>query len=458
MSIKLNHNYLEHLADAKPIELGEAHVHPPPGALGAPTVVPPMTIPPVNTDIRFDMLSSVSESDIHGLADISEEQIPVNFNWIDNGGKKSRFITRSGNQMLCGSCWAIASANLIADNFVVSGIGQEKEPYEPELSTTYCLACYPQKQCKGGNPALLLQNIHESGIATKSCIDYSWCATNGNCNGKATHHFKEGHEVNLSTMIPPCGCYDSSKKHAKFYIEEPKKISMNKNPQARFELYVKKHILKYGPVLGGFFVFGNFMHGTFTHVNGGIYLENGIYDQGPVRFTEDGKPHGNYVGSHAVEIIGWGVQDDVVVDNNGTKKSVPYWECMNSWTTKWGNNGRFRMAMYPFNKLSQFDKIVTIQQPGYQLIAGGIILVKAKQIKMEKLPQLPASWKNMPKIHDKHPNNFYHGEYKNITGTPDKDKYDFSKPGNLVKGILGILLIVIILIVVFKLIRSLIKA
>lgn len=57
--------------------------------------------------------------------------------------------------MLCGSCWAISAAGIVADNHVVS----ETVNWKPDLSTTWCLSCYPQSQCQGGNPALLYEDI-----------------------------------------------------------------------------------------------------------------------------------------------------------------------------------------------------------------------------------------------------------------------------------------------------------
>ncbi|VDM81482.1 unnamed protein product [Strongylus vulgaris] len=41
---------------------------------------------------------------------------------------------------------------------------------------------------------------------------------------------------------------------------------------------------------------------------------------------------GTSLGSHAVKVIGWGVD-----------KGVDYWLVANSWNTDWGENGYFRI-------------------------------------------------------------------------------------------------------------------
>ena len=51
-----------------------------------------------------------------------------------------------------------------------------------------------------------------------------------------------------------------------------------------------------------------------------LYYKNGIYQQ----------TKGEFLGFHAIEIIGWGVKD-----------KLDYWIISNSWGTKWGLNGSF---------------------------------------------------------------------------------------------------------------------
>ena len=66
-----------------------------------------------------------------------------------------------------------------------------------------------------------------------------------------------------------------------------------------------------GPVETAFDVFSDFLNyksGVYQHVTG------------------------NLLGSHAVKILGWGVE-------NGT----PYWLAANSWNTDWGDKGFFKI-------------------------------------------------------------------------------------------------------------------
>ena len=41
---------------------------------------------------------------------------------------------------------------------------------------------------------------------------------------------------------------------------------------------------------------------------------------------------GDYLGGHAIKLIGW-----------GTDNGVDYWTCMNSWNSAWGEGGTFRI-------------------------------------------------------------------------------------------------------------------
>ena len=406
MSISLKHNYNQKLRDARPITLKH---HTPKGALGdiQTSGGSPLILPPINTNIQFTLLPEFKISEHRGLAALNIS-IPTNFNWRTGAKAKGKehLIVTPGNQMLCGSCWAIAAAGVISDNFVVSGFVD----WYPNLSTTWILSCYPQHQCHGGNPAMAFQQIAQGILVSNHCIDYSWCAENELCNGKATHHFDEKKKpLDLSIYIPKsCGCYDSDSEFFAYKIaKNAKNISIGRGgiTQDNMGTLIKKHILQYGPVLGGFIVFKNFMHGHFTKVNGGVYLENGDYsDVGKVTLMSEGKMTAaeNYVGSHAVAIIGWGEEKGVIIDDKGTRKDIPYWYCRNSWTEKWGDGGYFKMAMYPYNKISQFDKIVVIKTPQGNVQGGGMVLIKALGTpQKKKFPAIKAM------VHKSEPDQYY---------------------------------------------------
>ena len=456
MSIKLKYDYKKALSDAKPNFLGEHKVHPPPGALGAITNIPKQIIPPLNTNIQFDIVPQFKLSEHPGLAAMDHTKLPENFNWRENGGSKSNLLSKPGNQMLCGSCWAISAAGIVADNHVVS----ETVNWRPNLSTTWCLACYPQGQCKGGNPAILYEDISNYGIVTDHCIDYSWCSENSSCNGKATKHFKVANEeIDLSSLIPNCGCYDSQIEHYLYFIDRPKAVSIGIGglDESNFTNTIKKHIYTKGPVQGGFLVFNNFMSGGFTKVNGGVYLENGVYGNGKsdTHFDEDQLNVDKYYkGSHAIAIIGWGIQKDVVVDNKGTKKDIPYWYCRNSWTEKWGDGGYFKMAMYPYNKLVQFDKVVIINTSQKSLQSGGMIMLSASKPPEKKtIKQINRQFLKLPRNKEK---TYYSNEFKD-TGDPSDSKGVSQESKKIMKYILITIVIVITLLIVFFILKYLFR-
>jgi hypothetical protein len=444
MTLNLEKGYEEALKSAKPTFLPKRTIKPPKGVMGAITVIPQQTIPPVNTDVRFDVLQNFKPADHPGLAAMDIQALPENFNWKMDGKEKSKLISDPGNQMLCGSCWAISTCGIVADCFVVAG----KVDFRPHLSTTWCLACYPQNKCQGGNPAKLLQDISGGGLATENCVDYSWCAENEHCNGLSTKHFEAKETVNLSTLVPNCGCYDAKIPHYLFYIDKnPQTIAIGQAgiSEATHFSTVKKHIFANGPVMGGFLVFSNFRSGAFTKINGGVYLENGIYDKGGLTFDPMQSNAKNYIGSHAVAILGWGIEKGILVDSNGTKQDVPYWFCRNSWTEKWGNNGYFKMAMYPYNKVSQFDKVILINSPLGKAMSGGIVLVKVSQEpKKITLKQLNNAYARAKRSN---PDSFYSTEIEDRGNSKFSPPTKISSSTNSPSKTLLLLVIIAILII-----------
>jgi hypothetical protein len=471
MSIQIKGNYLQNLRSAKPTVVK----HKTTSIIGGRSVSSTVQhdIPPINTDIRFStILPQFSLSKHPGLMEISANIIPKNFNWsqVTNDDsneirKKKSLIAKPGNQALCGSCWAISGAGIIADNFVVSGIVD----WIPNLSTTWSLSCYPQLKCQGGNPAQLFKDVAKGGIVSNHCIDYSWCLEDDVCNGSALKHFDAAKQTkalaSLNSKIPSCGCYFEG-EHYLYNIDPTIKSVGIGSPGITAEniaLTVKKHIYTKGPAMGGFIVYKNFMKGGFANINGGVYFENGVYDgSGEVKFSSSETGTSNYAGSHAVAIVGWGIAENVQVDNNGKKENVPYWYCRNSWKDTWGEKGFFKMAMYPWNKKSQFDKQVIISdQNGAAHQGGGIVFLSAsKKPEKKSLKQISEQYRENKKTYE---DSYYSKEQ-------EKRPHIITKSGNVIKKVFGnikkipiinILLgigVVLLTVGVFYLIRFILKS
>ena len=457
MSLSIDHNYIDHLRDAKPTFL---HKHRKTGALSdiESSQTEQITLPPINTNIIFNTLPALKISDV-GLRDLAPS-LPEKFNWRDNAGAKHKLITTPGNQMLCGSCWAIASAGVISDNLVVANAVD----WYPDLSTTWILSCNGQHQCHGGNPADALDWVSRNMILSNHCIDYSWCSENEKCNGKATKHFDK--HFNLSELIPQkCGCIFDKEFYAYKIDKNIQHAIFNPNAdfgqnysQENITQTIKNHILKWGPVLGGFIVFENFMKGHFTKVKatGGVYLENGDYDTkvGEVTFRDNMATSKNYKGSHAVAIIGWGVAKGAIHDKDGNKKDIPYWYCRNSWTTKWGDGGYFKMAMHPYNQISQFDSMITLKTSLGIINPGGIVMIKATQKpKLQKFINIYQEGSLPPLLHS---DDYYSKDPKGTNPNADNGGSGGKSNLNKIMKIIGLIIVCILGIFVFFILKKLV--
>jgi hypothetical protein len=125
----------------------------------------------MGTDVNFSSIPSILPSrKTPGLSDITT--VPKNFNWR-NDPDKGPAIAKPGNQGLCGSCWAISSAGIIADNFVVTGMNEDDKgnKFIPDLSTTWILVKYPQNRCGGGNPGSAFTQIADDSGSPDGGVD-----------------------------------------------------------------------------------------------------------------------------------------------------------------------------------------------------------------------------------------------------------------------------------------------
>lgn len=364
------------------------------GLLGAPEEV--IMIPPINTDI---FIKSTLDQHVLNKKKLTAEKkqilkpVPTqyvdHFDWridhqIEQKDDVNKNITPVGNQYGCGCCWAFSTADAVSDVFVQNNVLSTN----PKCSVSYILACSPHcdpngvcnnpnasYQCGGGQIGATVIWISEHGVGSLDCVDYSWCSSNNACvMGSAD-------EISLNNSIPDC----PDKCQSLYYIQNPQAIGLNKNAGMNDILkqrnYMKQWIYNVGTVLGGFFVYGNLFVGNFKSDKNpdNIYLEDVDYTTHEL-FSEE-NPN-KFAGGHAVCIIGWGVgkvhnsliYDPTLRSKTGEFTDVPYWITRNSWSAKWGENGIFKMAMYPFNTVSQFDTYVTVSTPQGSGSAGGFVI------------------------------------------------------------------------------------
>jgi hypothetical protein len=361
---------------------------------GEVVVFPPCNAKNNNTNVE-------SRHRLRAQAEPGEKPLPSGFDW-----RKNHNIHPVIDQHNCGCCWAVSVATCISDKFVVAGL----VPFNPMVSYTFLLSCWNNfinTRCNGSNPALAVQYVSEFGAITESVpgADYSWCQNLAkNCTKKDTGEPRclcataSGTEdlVRLSRSIPSCSGFQSP-QNVRFFVSKPYWYKATREiletEPARLEAgrtFIKKHIMKYGPVVGGYDVYRNNQNtrGDFScrGLNpAGIYLENVDYTRGvyePLDLTTK-------AGSHAVVIVGWGEAEvsDALLRPDGpasARTTVPYWIVRNSWGTAYGEKGYFKMAMYPFNQHSQFDLSITIVSTVFDdktrtyntetVLTGGIIM------------------------------------------------------------------------------------
>lgn len=373
-----------------------------------------LIIPPLNTDIRFSEILPTHVPSAHEMAgmtmftnvmeryDPSNHVHPANkhprslhehsdlleeFSWAIPTPVdppliliKKSLIHKVPSQHACGSCWAVSIASTMSDCLVVSGA----TGWSPNISATYIMACVPRghDKCGGGNPAAITPYLERDGVLDTSCIDYSWCSGDKDlCTSvSSSRHFDaKTLTAKLNRNVPNCGCYYGNVQKYLYKLDPGSDVLYISNRLSvdSFRNVVKSHILDFGPVIGGYAVLQNFTTGNFTNprLNGGVYFDRADYN-GMIgnRLQFNDRMTTQVAGLHAVSIVGWGVAKNIQYDND-KYGDVPFWHCRNSWGKNWGfEEGYFKIAMYPFNKIAQFDKQVMTQVGGP---VGSMILVRA---------------------------------------------------------------------------------
>jgi len=186
----------------------------------------------------------------HDRKSLRAEVLPENFSWVN---KMPGMVRPIRNQGTCGSCWAFAVCDAVAERFYLKTGGE----VNCLLSVQYPIDC-TGAGCDGLDLDAAFNQFASEGATTVDCLSYK--AVGG--QGCAT------------------ACDAGQSPIPKLFTDAGYTLSG--------EQQIMRDIMQHGPIVSGFVVFENF----FTY-SGGIYT----------------KQSGAEAGGHATRIIGWGVEN-----------------------------------------------------------------------------------------------------------------------------------------------------
>jgi C1A family cysteine protease len=199
------------------------------------------------------------------------------------------------DQSACGSCWAFGSVEAISDRYCIFN------KINISLSALDMLACCDScgDGCGGGYPSSAWAYWCSTGLVPEKCAPYPFPS----CD----HHIPNSPNPCPSDEYPtpdcPSNCTDGEVWDNSLHLGQTS-YSVSGEDDIKTEIYQN------GPVEVAFDVYADF-----------LTYKSGVYQH----------TSGDYLGGHAVKMLGWGVADD----------GTPYWIVANSWNPHWGNQGYF---------------------------------------------------------------------------------------------------------------------
>lgn len=233
----------------------------------------------------------------HRPDEVKYKGLPKQFDWREvDGGKYATPVVSQGS---CGSCYAIASTDVVNMRLRIMTKGRERVLLSPQN----VVSCSDYNQgCEGGYPYLVGKFGEDIGFVPQACQQYSGSDEACTAQCPANDPMRVYHASNYAYVG---GYYGACS-----------------------EVAMMHEIYKHGPVV----VALNAPSDLF-------YYTKGVYDRS--LDAGDRVVHGDSrweKTNHAVVAVGWGE----VVDEDG--KVQKYWIIKNSWGASWGEAGHFRLA------------------------------------------------------------------------------------------------------------------
>lgn len=210
---------------------------------------------------------------------------------------KPEYLTPVRNQGDCGSCWAFAVCDMLADRMMIASGGHFRE----NLSVQQLLACFDRDGCDGGSPEEACFFMQSSGfrLNTSKFMKYK--------------QYKGGYISSTcpkDLRNPEIGIENDSVRSLVEYIEEE---DYDTDILQRNISNMKRELIIGGPFYCAMSVYDD----LFSYSGTSVYERN---------------PKADIVGGHAIEIIGY---CDKGVDKRMGFKDTAYWICRNSWGKNW---------------------------------------------------------------------------------------------------------------------------
>ncbi|PIC25499.1 hypothetical protein B9Z55_018407 [Caenorhabditis nigoni] len=210
---------------------------------------------------------------------------------------KCKSIKLIRNQANCGSCWAFGAGEVISDRICIATKGA-RQPIISPMDMVDCCGEYCDYGCDGGYSiqALTIRWWVSDGVVTGGDYQGDGCKPYQFCNSAGCP----------DAVTPECALSCQSKYNTEYAKDKNFAYYVGMTVGA-----IQTEIMTNGPVEASFKVYEDFYK----------------YKSGVYKYTA-----GKMLGGHAIKIIGWGTE-------NGTA----YWLIANSWGTKWGENGFFKI-------------------------------------------------------------------------------------------------------------------
>ena len=211
------------------------------------------------------------------------------------------------DQSSCGSCWAFGAATAMSDRVCIHSGQKDQRRISTEDLLECCMIC--GMGCNGGFLYSTWLQWKLFGIVTGGLYqDNNWCKPYAfpPCNHHSEGPYEDCSKYHFDT--PKCQKKCENAAYPKSYDQD--KIKAAKVYKVSGEQDLMKELVENGSVETAIMVYEDF-----------ILYKSGVYTH----------TTGNFLGGHAIRVIGYGVE-------NGVK----YWLCVNSWNDSWGEKGTFK--------------------------------------------------------------------------------------------------------------------